>query len=148
VVAAVGASIKGLLSAEVGELSAGAAAIAVAIGVALVAVIVGVALLLLRLLSAAIYRWQTGLLVRGNPWLSQPVHATATDTGIRFRSGTADAVTAWSHYPYYFETNRSFVLLASKGVGAAFVVLPKRGLVEADPSQLRALLATHARERP
>ncbi|MCX4469473.1 hypothetical protein C5N14_12925 [Micromonospora sp. MW-13] len=147
-VAALGAAISGFVSAEVWELSAGAAAIAVAIGLLVAAVIAGIALLLIRLLTAAIYRWQARLLVRGNPWLSQPVRATATDTGVHLRTSTGDATTAWSHYPYYIETNRSFVLLASKGIGAVSVVLPKRGLVEADPAQLRAMLATHARERP
>ncbi|MER5338437.1 YcxB family protein [Micromonospora sp. NPDC002717] len=147
-VAALGAAIMGFISAEIWELSAGAAAIALAIALAVTAVIAGVAILLLRLLTAAIYRWQARLLVRGNPWLSQPVHATATDAGIHLRTSTGDATTAWSHYPYYIETNRSFVLLASKGIGAMSVVLPKRGLVEADPSQLRAVLATHAHERP
>jgi hypothetical protein len=86
--------------------------------------------------------------VRGNPWLSQPVQATVTDTGIHLGSATEDATIAWSHHPFYIETDRSFVLLASKGLGAMSVVLPKRGLVEADPSQLRAMLATHVRERP
>jgi YcxB-like protein len=148
VVAALGAAVMGFIFTEIWELSVGAAAIAAAITLVVTAVIVGIALLLLRLLTTAIYRWQARLLVRGNPWLSQPVHATATDTGIHLRSGTGDATTAWSHYPYYIETNQSFVLLASKGIGAMSVVLPKRGLVDADPSQLRAMLATHARERP
>lgn len=85
--------------------------------------------------------------MRGNPWLSQPVRAAVTDAGIHLRSATEDAKIAWSHYPFYVETDRSFVLLASKGLGAMSVVLPKRGLVEADPSRLRAPLATHTRER-
>ena len=84
----------------------------------------------------------------GKPVAVPGARATVTDTGIHLRSATEDATIAWSHHPFYLETVRSFVPLASKGLGAMSVVLPKGGLVEADPSQLRAMLATHVRQRP
>ena len=146
-VAVLAAVVRGLVSAEVWELSAGSAAIVVGVVLVLAAIIGALGVLLVRLVLAAMYRWQAHLLVRGNPWLSQPVQATVTDTGIHLRSATEDATIAWSRHPFYIETDRSFVLLSSKGLGAMSVVLPKRGLVEAGPSQLRAMLATHLRER-
>jgi hypothetical protein len=146
-VAALAAVVAGLVSAEVWQLPAGAAAVAVGVSLVLAAVIGGLAVLVLRLMLAVVYRWQARLLVRGNPWLSQQVQATVTGTGIHLRSATEEASVAWSRHPFYIETDRSFVLLASKGLGAMSLVLPKRGLVEADPSLLRAMVALHARER-
>ncbi|MET8361935.1 YcxB family protein [Micromonospora sp. NPDC005171] len=147
-VAVLAAVVEGLVSAEVWEFPTDAAAIVVGLGLVLAAIIGGIAVLLARLALAATYRWQAHLLVRGNPWLSQPIQAMVTDTGIHLRSAAVDATIAWSHHPFYIETDRSFVLLASKGLAATSVVLPKRGLVEAGLSQLRAMLATHVRERP
>ena len=113
--------------------------------VALVAI--GLGLLLFRLLVAArwIYRWQVRLIMRGNPWLSEPIRATVDDTGLRLTSASRSETAAWSHYLRYVETERSFVLRASERLGAAVLVLPKRGLVTGDPAPLRALLETHCR---
>jgi hypothetical protein len=147
-VAALASVGKGLYSAEVWQLPAGAVAIVVVVVLVLAAIIAGLGILLVRLALAAMYRWQAHLLVRGNPWLSQPVRATVTDAGIHLRSAAEDATIAWSRHPFYIETDRSFVLLSSKRLGAMLVVLPKRGLVEADPARLRAMLAAHACERP
>lgn len=148
VIAVLAGIVVGLFSAETEELSARAAAIALGVILVLAAIIGGLAVLLVRLALAAMYHWQARLLLRGNPWLSQPVQATVTAAGIHLRSATEEATVSWAHHPFYLETDRSFVLLASKGLGATLVVLPKRGLVAADPAQLRAMLATHARERP
>ncbi|HEY0697696.1 MAG TPA: YcxB family protein [Micromonospora sp.] len=108
---------------------------------------VGLCLLLFRLLGRWQYRWQARLVLRGNPWMSQPMRTIVTDQGIRLNNATGTSTHAWSQYPLYVETERSFVLLASKGLGAMFFVLPKRGLVNADPAPLRALLAAHSRQR-
>ncbi|GHJ57468.1 hypothetical protein Nm8I071_67750 [Nonomuraea sp. TT08I-71] len=106
---------------------------------------IGLGLLLFRFLVGArwLYRWQVRLLMRGNPWLSEPIRATVDDTGLRLTSASRSETAAWSQYLRYVETDRSFVLRASERIGAAVLVLPKRGLVTGDPARLRALLETH-----
>ena len=130
----------GFVRSEVWELPAGAVAIIVAACLVLAFVIVGFGLLLYRLLLRWIYRWQARLILRGNPWLSQPIQTTVTDTGIHASNATGESRWSWSHYQLYIETDRSFVLLASQGLGAMALVLPKRGLVGEDAARLRALL--------
>jgi YcxB-like protein len=110
---------------------------------------IGFGLLLFRFLVAArwMYRWQVRLLMRGNPWLSEPIRAIVDDTGLRLTSASRSETAAWSQYLRYVETDRSFVLRASERLGAAVLVLPKRGLVTGDPAPLRALLETHCQRR-
>jgi hypothetical protein len=121
----------------------------VAVLAAVVLLDIGLGLLLFRLLVGArwIYRWQAGLIMRGNPWLSEPIRATVDDTGLRLTSASRSETAAWSQYLRYVETDRSFVLRASERLGAAVLVLPKRGLVTGDPAPLRALLETHCHRR-
>jgi hypothetical protein len=106
---------------------------------------IGFGLLLFRFLVATrwIYRLQVRMLMRGNPWLSEPIRAAVDDTGLRLNSASRSETAAWSQYLRYVETERSFVLRASERLGAAVLVLPKRGLVTGDPAPLRALLETH-----
>lgn len=132
---------------EVWELPADAAPIIAVVSLVLVLVAAGFSLLLYRLLLRWSYRWQARLIMRGNPWLSQPIRTTVTDTGVHASNATGESRSSWSQYPLYVETDRSFVLLASKGLGAMALVLPKRGLVGEDPEPLRALLATHCHRR-
>ncbi|OKI41024.1 YcxB family protein [Micromonospora sp. CB01531] len=145
-VAALVGLLLGLLSSD-GSRAMSAADLAALATVALVAI--GLGLLLFRLLVAArwIYRWQVRLLMRGNPWLSEPIRATVDDTGLRLSSASRSETAAWSHYLRYVETDRSFVLRASERLGAAILVLPKRGLVTGDPAPLRTLLETHCHLR-
>ena len=112
-----------------------------------VAIVIG--LLLFRLLVTArwMYRWQVRLMMRGNPWLSEPIRATVDDTGLRLTSASRSESAAWSNYLRYVETDRSFVLRASERPGAAILVLPKRGLVTGEPAPLRALLEAHCHRR-
>ncbi|HEU0042893.1 MAG TPA: YcxB family protein [Jiangellaceae bacterium] len=135
---------KGLVSATIWELSAWAVAAVVVVSLVLVLVAAGSSLLLLRVLFAWIFRWQARLIVRGNPWLSQPIRATVTETGVHVSNSTGESRSGWAQYPVYAETDRSFVLLASQRRGAVMLALPKRGLVGSDPAPLRALLATHS----
>lgn len=141
----------GLVRAEVWEMSANAALIIAVVSLVLLLVGVGVSLvlywLLHRFLSRLVYRWQARLILRGNPWLSQPVCTTVTDSGVRAGNATGESRWFWSSFPLYAETDRSFVLLASKGLGAMALVLPKRGLGEEDATRLRALLDTHSHRR-
>lgn len=137
----------GLVRSEVWELSADAVSIVAVAALVLVLVIVGFSLLLYRLLLRWMYRWQARLLLRGNPWLSQPIQTTVTDTGVHASNATGEARSSWSQYPLYVETDKSFVLLASKGLGAMALVLPKRGLVGEDAAPLRALLDTYSQRR-
>ncbi|MFE9207513.1 hypothetical protein [Micromonospora sp. NPDC007230] len=119
---------------------------AVVAALAMVALVgIGLGLLLFRLLVAArwIYRLQVRMIMRGNPWLSEPIRAAVDDTGLRLSSATRSETAAWSQYLRYVETERSFVLRASERLGAAVLVLPKRGLVTGEPAALRALLETH-----
>ncbi|MEU4472935.1 YcxB family protein [Micromonospora sp. NPDC023888] len=106
---------------------------------------IGFGLLLFRFLITArwMYRWQVRLIMRGNPWLTEPIRAIVDDTGLRLTSASRSETAAWSQYLRYVETDRSFVLRASERLGAAVLVLPKRGLVTGDPAPLRALLETH-----
>ncbi|MGW5667463.1 YcxB family protein [Micromonospora sp. NPDC003776] len=106
---------------------------------------IGLGLLLFPLLVGArwIYRWQVRMIMRGNPWLTEPIRATVDDAGLRLRSASRSESAAWSQYPRYVETERSFVLRASERLAAAVLVLPKRGLLTGDPAGLRALLETH-----
>ena len=120
-------------------------------GFVAVLAVVFLGLLLLKLLlgsrSRWIYRWHVRLIMRGNPWLSQPIRATVADTGLHLTNATVSSTAAWSQYPLYLETDRSFVLLASANIGAAVLILPKRGLGGADPTSLRSMLDTHSQRR-
>ncbi|MEV4619063.1 YcxB family protein [Asanoa sp. NPDC049573] len=120
--------------------------------VVLVAVAVGgvvFGLLLFRFLVRArwIYRWQARLIMRGNPWLSEPIRAVVDGSGLRLTSASRTETAAWSQYLRYVETDRSFVLRASDRAGAAVLVLPKRGLDSGDPAPLRALLEANCDRR-
>jgi hypothetical protein len=108
-------------------------------------VAIGIGLLLFRVLIAArwMYRWPVLLIMRGNPWLTEPIRATVDHTGLRLTSASRSETSAWSNYLRYVETDRSFVLRASERLGAAILVLPKRGLVTRDPAPLRELLEAH-----
>jgi hypothetical protein len=138
---------KAFVSSAIWELPANAVAILAAISLLVVLVVVGLSLLLIRLLFAWIYRWQVRLIMRGNPWLSQPIRATVTETGVHLSNATGETTSRWAQYPLYVETDRSFALLASEKRAAAVLVLPKRGLVGADLARLAALLTTHSRKR-
>jgi hypothetical protein len=141
VAAVVGLLPRLVLSDDSRAMSAGdVAALAVS---ALVAI--GIGLLLFRILIRVrwMYRWPVRLIIRGNPWLSEPIRATVDDTGLRLTSASRSETAAWSNYLRYVETDRSFVLRASERLGAAILVLPKRGLATGDPAPLRALLETH-----
>ncbi|WP_262282238.1 YcxB family protein [Micromonospora sp. MA102] len=145
----IGAALVGLLLGRV--LAGGSWAMSAVDAAALAMVVlvgIGLGLLLFRLLVAArwMYRWQVRLLMRGNPWLSEPIRATVDDTGLRLRSASRSETAAWSQYLRYVETDRSFVLRASERLGAVVLVLPKRGLVAGDPARLRALLDTHCHQ--
>ncbi|GAA4565087.1 hypothetical protein GCM10023176_12390 [Micromonospora coerulea] len=141
----------GFVRAEVWEVSADAAPAIAAVSVVLLLGSVGFGLLLywllLRLLPRSVYRWQVRLILRGNPWLSQPIRTTVTDTGIHASNAAGESRSSWSQYPLYAETDQSFVLLASKGIGAMALVLPKRGLGGEDAARLRTLLDTHCHRR-
>ena len=103
--------------------------------------------LCVRLLPTALYRWQANLIMRGNPWMSHPVHGTVTDTGVHLVNDAAESTSTWSQFPLYAETQQSFVLQASKRRGAAVLVVPKRGLINADAAVLRTLLDSHCQRR-
>jgi hypothetical protein len=144
------AALAGLLRGRVSSGGFRAMSVADVAALATAALVgIGIGLLLFRLLVAArwIYRWQVRLLVRGNPWLSEPIRATVDDTGLRLTSASRSETAAWSQHLRYVETDRSFVLRASERLGAAVLVLPKRGLVTGDPAPLRALLETHCHRR-
>ncbi|MEU0155894.1 YcxB family protein [Micromonospora fulviviridis] len=143
IVAALVGLLPGLVSSD--DLSAADVAALAAVAVSAI----GIGLLLFRFVVAArwVYRWQVRLLMRGNPWLSEPIRATVDDTGLRLTSANRSETATWSHYLRFVETDRSFVLRASERLGAAVLVLPKRGLVTGDPAPLRALLETHCHPR-
>jgi hypothetical protein len=137
----------GFVRSEAWELSADALAIVAVAALVLVIVIVGLGLLLYRLLLRGLYRWQARLILRANPWLAEPMRTTVTPAGVHASNTTGESRSSWSQHPLYVETERSFVLLASKGFGAMALVLPKRGLVGQDAAPLRALLDTHSNRR-
>ncbi|MFI6834013.1 YcxB family protein [Kribbella sp. NPDC050241] len=146
IVAALVGILLGLLFSDgSGAMSAGD--VVVLATVALVAIGLGVLLFPLLVAARWMYRWQVRLLMRGNPWLSEPIRATVDDTGLRLTSASRSEAAAWSQYLRYVETDRSFVLRASERLGAAVLVLPKSGLVTGDPAPLRALLETHCHRR-
>ncbi|MGI5524689.1 YcxB family protein [Micromonospora sp. CA-259024] len=138
---------EGFVRLEVWELPADAVSIIVVASLLLALVIVGFSVLLYRLLLLLVYRWQARLILRGNPWLSQPIQTTVTDTGVHVSNATGESRSSWSQYPLYHESDQSFVLLASRGLGAMALVLPKRGLVGEDAARLRAVLDTHCHRR-
>ncbi|SCE81892.1 hypothetical protein GA0070607_1947 [Micromonospora coriariae] len=146
IVAALVGLLPGLISSG-GPRAMSAADVAAVAMVALVGL--GLGLLLFRFMVSArwIYRWQVRLLMRGNPWLSEPIRATVDDTGLRLTSASRSETAAWSQYLRYVETEKSFVLRASERLGAAVLVLPKRGLVTGDPARLRSLLETNCHRR-
>ncbi|MEV0153848.1 YcxB family protein [Micromonospora sp. NPDC050686] len=137
----------GFVRAEVWELSAATVPILAVASLVLLLVTVGFSLLLSRVLLRWVYRWQARLILRGNPWLSQSIRAAVADTGVHVGNPAAESTSAWSQFPLYVETDRSFVLLASEKIGAVALVLPKRGLVGEDAAPLRALLDTHSNRR-
>ena len=98
-------------------------------------------------LLGSIYRWQARLVLRGNPWLGEPILATVTDAGVHAGNVTGEGTSYWSQFPLYTETNRSFVLLASARFSASPFVLPKRALGGDDAAALRALLDAHCTRR-
>jgi uncharacterized membrane protein YeaQ/YmgE (transglycosylase-associated protein family) len=98
-------------------------------------------------LLGSIYRWQGRLILRGNPWLAEPIRATVTDAGVHAGNVTGEGTSYWSQFPLYTETDVSFVLLASKRFSASPFVLPKRGLAGEDAERLRALLGAHCTRR-
>jgi hypothetical protein len=103
--------------------------------------------LVVRLLPTAVYRWQVRLIMRGNPWMLRPIRGTVTDTGVQLVNSAAESTSTWAQFPLYAETELSFVLQASKRRGAATLVVPKRGLINADAAVLRTLLDSHCRRR-
>ncbi|MGI5152597.1 YcxB family protein [Plantactinospora sp. CA-294935] len=115
--------------------------------VVLMPIMTGLDFLLRRFLRdpRLIYRLNVRLLIRANPALTQPMTATVDEGGVRVQNVSGEMQSGWSMHPLHVETDRSFVLLASRGRGAAVLVLPKRGLAGADPAPLRALLAAHSR---
>jgi hypothetical protein len=129
--------------AETLERSPDMTLIVVGIFLVVVLAVVGFGWLANRFTSSLLHRWQARLIWRANPWMSQPVEATVTDQGLQLRNTAMEMRSDWSQYPLYRETDRSFVLLASKRLGATILVLPKRGLDGVDPAQLRHLLDTH-----
>lgn len=137
----------GFVRSEGWELPTDAAPVIAVAFLVVLLVAVGVGLLVYRLLSRWVYRWQARLIMRGNPSLSQPIRTTVTDTGVHVSNAAGESRWSWPQYPLYVETDRSFVLLASKGLGAVVLVLPKRGLVGEDSARLRALLDTHCHRR-
>jgi hypothetical protein len=145
--------VAALVGILVGHVRSGrSSAMSVTEVVVLVAVAVtsvGFGLLLFRFLVRArwIYRWQARLIMRGNPWMSEPIRAVVDDAGLRLTSASRTETAAWSQYPRYVETDQSFVLRASDRRGAAILVLPKRGVDTGDPAPLRALLEAHCDRR-
>lgn len=137
----------GLGRSEVWELPAKGILIVAAACLVLILVVAALSLLLHRLLLRGVYRWQVRLIMRGNPWLSQPVRTTVTDLGVHVSNPTGESRSSWSQYPLYVETDRSFVLLASRGLGAMALVLPKQGLAGEDAARLRALLDARSHRR-
>ena len=137
----------GFVRSEGWELSADSALIIVIFSLVVVLLAAGLSLPLYRSVLRLACRWQVRLIMRGNPWLSEPVRTTVTDTGVQASNAAGESRSSWSQYPLYVETDRSFVLLASKGLGAVALVLPKRGLVGEDSARLRTLLDTHCHRR-
>ncbi|GAB3974880.1 hypothetical protein V1634_18650 [Plantactinospora veratri] len=133
-------------AALAGDFSTVVALAVLALLVVLMPIMVGVDLLLLRFLRnpRLIYRLNVGLLVRANPALTKPMTAVVDEVGVRVHNVGGEMRSGWTMHPLHVETERSFVLLASRRRGAAVLVLPKRGLGEADPAPLRALLAAHS----
>lgn len=138
-----------LLALAVGFLRSGAwdlptdsAAVVVAVLLA-----VGLGLLANRFLLRGIHRWRARLVLRGNPRLSQPVRAGVSDLGVSADNATGASMSSWSLYPLYVERKRSFVLLASAGLTAMPLVLPKRALPEDDIARLRTVLDLHSQRR-
>jgi len=141
----------GFVSAHAWEVSADAVPKLVMVSLGLLVGGMGFGLLLyllcVRLLPVALYRWQARLIMRGNPWMSRPVRGTVTDAGVHLVNSAAESTSTWSQFPLYAETEQSFVLQASKRRGAAVLVVPKRGLVDADAAVLRTLLDAHCERR-
>jgi hypothetical protein len=145
----IGAALVGLLPRLVSDGSWPMSGTDVAVLATVALGATGFGLLLFRFLVGVrwVYRWQARMVMRGNPWLSEPIRATVEDSGLRLTSASRSETAAWSHYLRYVETDRSFVLRASERLGAAVLVLPKRGLLTGDPAPLRALLDAHCPER-
>jgi len=135
----------GFVRSEAWDMPADAVPIIVAATLAIVLLAAGAGLLIHRLLLRRIHLWQARLILRGNPGLSQPIRTTASDMGISADHATGASISSWSLYPLYVETAHSFVLLASKRLGAMALVLPKRALLDDDSARLRAMLDTYSR---
>lgn len=150
VVLMAGAVLVGLvigLGPRAPELTSRSGAVVLTVVLIFSGVAIGLGVLLARVLRRPMRRWQAGLIMRGNPWLTQPITAIVSTAGLDVRNAAAHSVSNWSQYPLYAETDRSFVLLASKSRGAMSLVLPKRGLPDGDPAPLRALLDSCCRRR-
>ena len=70
---------------------------------------------------------------------------TVSSAGLHTSAAAGESTSRWIQYPFHAETERMFVLFASDRMGGAILVLPKRGLGEADAAPLRALLESHSR---
>lgn len=143
VAALVGLAI-GFVRSEGWDLPADSAAIVAGACLVLVVLAVAVGLLVHRYLVRRIRLWQARLIIRGNPALSRPIRTTLSDAGISADHPTGASMSSWSLYPLYVETDRSFVLLASKGLGAMALVLPKRALLGDDTARLRTVLDAYS----
>ncbi|MEV4619057.1 YcxB family protein [Asanoa sp. NPDC049573] len=134
----------GLVRSNVWDRPADSAAAVVIACLVLVVLAVGFGLLTHRVFARRMRLWQARLIMRGNPAFSQPVRTTVSGVGISAENATGASRSSWSQYPLYVETDRSFVLLASKGFGAMALVLPKRAVVDGDATRLRAMLDAHS----
>lgn len=111
----------------------------------LTALVIVATRLAMRVPARMIQRASVRRMVRDNPAFCQPMVSTVSPAGLHVISGSGESTVRWTQYPLHVETERAFVLFASERPGGAMHVLPKRGLVEADPASLRALLASHSR---
>ncbi|GAA1878206.1 YcxB family protein [Asanoa iriomotensis] len=137
----------GLVRSDAWELTAEGAVIVLVVCAVLAVVAGGLGLLVSKVFVRWVHRWQASMLMRGNPAFAHPCRTTVTEAGLHADNTTGESRSSWSQYPLYAETDRSFVLLASKRLGAMMFVLPKRALADDDRARLRALLDTHSSRR-
>ncbi|MEV4539845.1 YcxB family protein [Asanoa sp. NPDC049518] len=137
----------GFARSEGGALSAGATVLVAVVCLAAVLLGVGFGLVTRRFLMRWVRLWQVALIMRGNPALAQPVRTVVSDAGISMENATGSAKSAWAQYPLYTETDRCFVFLTSKGLGAMALALPKRALDGDDTARLRAVLDAYCHRR-
>ena len=67
---------------------------------------------------------------RSTPSAQEQISLEMRDEGLRFHSGTTDALVSWDHYKKWIEGESVFVLFTSAVI---FVLVPKRAF---DPDQL------------